>query len=247
MSSTRLKNKLDSETLLEVQDLNVILDNNPILTDIHLNVKRGQIVTLIGPNGAGKSTLVKTIIGLIHPHSGKITLEPGLRIGYMPQKLAIDGFLPLTVERFLNLVKPSSLEHKAWVIDVLNVKPLLQKPMQSISGGELQRILLARALLRSPDLLVLDEPMQGVDVSGQDELYQLILNIRDFCQCGILLISHDLHFVMAGTDSVICLNKHICCSGHPEMVSQHPAFLSLFGQREPLGFAFYTHDHNHKH
>jgi zinc transport system ATP-binding protein len=247
MSSSKLKNKSAVETLLKVEHLNVILGDNPILSDIHLTVKRGQIVTLIGPNGAGKSTLVKTILGLIKPQSGKVILEPGINVGYMPQKLLIDSFLPLTVERFLSLSAHVSQQQKKWVLEVLSLSPLLQKPMQGVSGGELQRVLLARALLRAPDLLVLDEPMQGVDVSGQDELYPLILDIRDYCQCGILLVSHDLHFVMAGTDSVICLNGHICCSGHPEVVSQHPAFLSLFGQRKPLGFAFYTHDHNHKH
>ena len=247
MLFNKLKYGSIPKILLQVENLNVTLGNNQILSNIHLNVEKRQIVTLIGPNGAGKSTLVKTILGLIKPQSGIVNIHPDVRLGYMPQKLLIDHFLPLTVERFLSLVRPTQPKQKNWVMDVLKLKTLFNKPMQSISGGELQRVLLGRALLRSPDLLVLDEPTQGVDIAGQDELYQLILDIKDYCGCGILLISHDLHFVMAGTDAVICLNGHICCSGHPEMVSKHPAFLSLFGQRKPLGFAFYTHDHNHKH
>lgn len=218
-----------------------------ILSDVHLTVSRGEIVTLIGPNGAGKSTLVKVVLGLIRPTKGTIQLEPGIRMGYMPQGLMIESFMPLSVLRFLQLVDNVSSATLNNIIDELSISHLLSSPMQSISGGERQRVLLARALLRKPDLLVLDEPVQGVDVTGQEELYSLIMHIRDKHHCGILMVSHDLYLVMAGTDSVICLNKHVCCSGHPAAVSQHPEFLSLFGGWEPGKLAVYAHQHNHKH
>ncbi len=231
--------------LIDVSHLNISIEQQIILQDIHLKVHRGEIVTLIGPNGAGKSTLVKAVLGLIAPNSGVVYKRPGLRMGYMPQKLLIEPYMPLSVLRFLELAPlKSSLED---IIEELGIKRLLSSPMQAISGGEAQRVLLARALLSHPELLVLDEPAQGVDVVGQQELYQLIIRIRDRWRCGILMVSHDLHMVMAGTDSVICLNKHVCCSGLPGTVSQHPEFLKLFGAQEPTGLAMYTHSHNHRH
>ena len=231
--------------LIDVSHLNISIEQQIILQDIHLKVHRGEIVTLIGPNGAGKSTLVKAVLGLIAPNSGVVYKRPGLRMGYMPQKLLIEPYMPLSVLRFLELAPlKSSLED---IIEELGIKRLLSSPMQSISGGEAQRVLLARALLSHPELLVLDEPAQGVDVVGQQELYQLIIRIRDRWRCGILMVSHDLHMVMAGTDSVICLNKHVCCSGLPSAVSRHPEFIKLFGGEEPVGLAMYTHSHNHRH
>lgn len=218
-----------------------------ILTDVHLSVRAGEIVTLIGPNGAGKSTLVRVILGLVRPNAGVVHLKQGIRMGYMPQGLTIEPFMPLTVHRFLQLAGNISNKRLQTVINELRIQHLQSAPMQSISGGERQRVLLARALLHKPQLLVLDEPVQGVDVTGQEELYRLIMHIRDLHQCGILMVSHDLHLVMAGTDSVICLNKHVCCSGHPSAVSQHPEFLNLFGAREPAQLAVYAHQHNHRH
>jgi zinc transport system ATP-binding protein len=231
--------------LVDVSHLDISIEQQVILQDIRLQVHKDEIVTLIGPNGAGKSTLVKAVLGLIQPTRGTIYKKPGLRMGYMPQKLLIEPYMPLSVLRFLELAPlKSSLDA---IVEELGIRHLLSSPMQSISGGESQRVLMARALLSHPELLVLDEPAQGVDVAGQQELYQLIIRIRDRRQCGILMVSHDLHMVMAGTDSVICLNKHVCCSGLPGTVSQHPEFLKLFGAQEPVGLAMYTHSHNHRH
>lgn len=237
--------KAHTDLLINVRHLNVSFGTQTILEDIHLKVHRGEVVTLIGPNGAGKSTLVKAVLGLIHPTSGHMDKKPGLRMGYMPQKLFIEPYMPLSVRRFLELApfKPDLNT----IIDELGIRHLLSCSMQTISGGECQRVLLARALLSHPELLVLDEPAQGVDVLGQQDLYRLIIDIRDRWQCGILMVSHDLHIVMAGTDSVICLNKHVCCSGLPGAVSKHPEFLRLFGAQETAGLALYTHSHNHRH
>lgn len=234
--------------LITANNVGVSFGSKTVLTDVNLTVHSGEIVTLIGPNGAGKSTLLRTVLGLVPPSQGTIHREAGIRIGYMPQKLWVEPFLPLSVIRFLQLAKQWKSEaHLNTILTELAIEPLQHQPIQSISGGELQRVLLARALLGQPQLLVLDEPTQGIDVLGQDELYQLILSIRDKQGCGILMVSHDLHLVMAGTDRVICLNKHVCCSGHPEAVSHHPEFLNLFGAREPSGLAVYTHRHNHRH
>lgn len=241
-------------SLVKVSHLTVRLDDKTILEDVYLTVNRGEIVTVIGPNGAGKSTLIRAILGLLPKTQGTIQRAPNLVVGYMPQKLYIDPFLPLSVERFLYLaggklgggkkVDPSDVKE---VTEMLSITHLLKSRFHTISGGELQRVLLARAILRKPDFLVLDEPGQGIDVLNQEDLYQLIREIRDKLQCGILMVSHDLHLVMAGTDFVICLNKHVCCSGHPDAVSHHPEFLNLFGLTDAAGIAVYTHRHNHRH
>jgi zinc transport system ATP-binding protein len=154
--------------------------------------------------------------------------------------------MPLTVRRFLALTKADStaLQRNA---DETGVTPLLDRPMQGLSGGETQRVLLARALMGSPDLLVLDEPVQGIDVNGQTELYRLIVRLRDERGCAVLMVSHDLHLVMAATDEVLCINQHLCCSGHPDAVSRHPAYLSLFGEIDADTLAVYTHHHDHRH
>ncbi len=234
-----------AEVLAEVRNVEVTLRGRRILEQIDLVIHRGEIVTLIGPNGAGKSTLVRVLLGLMEPDEGTVWLRPGLRIGYMPQKLTIDPVLPLTVRRFLTLAKRCEESRLHQVLDRVGVAYLLDTPIQHASGGELQRILLARALLRDPDLLVLDEPVQGVDITGQLELYRLIGEIREQLDCGILLVSHDLHLVMATTDRVLCLNRHLCCSGAPEDVSSDPAYLALFGAVP--GLAPYTHRHDHHH
>ena len=233
--------------LVKAQGIHVRFGQKAILTDVDLIVRKKEIVTLIGPNGAGKSTLVKVVLNLIQPNAGIVKLKAEIRMGYMPQSLAIEPFMPLSVTRFLQLTGNIEPIYLVTLLKELKIEHLQHSPMQSISGGEMQRVLLARALLRKPDLLVLDEPVQGVDVTGQEELYRLIMHIRDTHHCGILMISHDLHLVMAGTDSVICLNKHVCCSGHPATVSKHPEFLNLFGAPKPASFAIYTHHHNHQH
>ncbi len=239
---------LDHETLLDAHGISVNLQQRQILDGVCLRVLRGQIVTLIGPNGAGKTTLVRVILGLLKPDTGVIERQPGIRIGYMPQRLQLSENLPLTVRRFLDLGcrKQCDSDPNA-VIEQLDIRHLLDSPLQRLSGGEHQRVLLARALLRKPDLLVLDEPVQGVDVTGQAALYGLITRIRDQLGCGVLMISHDLHLVMATTDQVLCLNHHVCCSGHPESVSQHPAYLELFGTPASAKLAVYTHHHDHMH
>ncbi len=223
--------------------------NRDVLTGINLQVNPGEIVTLIGPNGAGKTTLVRIALGLQAPSSGQRLVKKGLRIGYMPQKLHIDDTMPLTVNRFLKLTG-CRLTAVNDALSRTGVAHVLQSPLQSLSGGELQRVLLARALLHKPHLLVLDEPVQGVDVTGQKELYQLITDIRNESKsqehCAVLMVSHELHLVMASTDKVICINQHVCCSGHPHQVKQHPAYLRLFGG-ESDELAVYTHHHDHHH
>jgi len=221
--------------------------NRKILENIDLSVSPGQIVTLIGPNGAGKTTLVRIALGLIQPDSGTIYHAPSLRIGYMPQMVHIEPTLPLTVVRFLQLANRKDADFVATTLAELKISHLGSLQLSSISGGELQRVLLARALLRSPQLLILDEPAQGIDLAGQSELYQLISEISTSKGCGVLMISHDLHLVMSATDEVICLNHHVCCHGKPEHVSTDPAYLSLFGASASQNLAFYTHHHNHEH
>ena len=232
--------------LLEASGVCLQMAGRQILDNIDLQVTKGEIVTLIGPNGSGKTSLVRLLLGLSQPGQGSIRRAAKLRIGYMPQKLIVDNALPLTVECFLKLVPQISRQDFNKIVQQVEIKSLLQKPVQNISGGEFQRVLLARALLHKPDLLVLDEPAQGVDINGQQKLYQLISDIRDEYACGVIMVSHDLNLVMASTDRVLCLNTHICCTGHPEAVTQHPEYLKLFGSSMD-GFAVYTHSHDHSH
>lgn len=229
--------------LIELEHIGVSLNQKWILRDIDLSVLPGEILTLIGPNGSGKTTLVKIMAGLIIPTVGHRKVRAGLKMGYMPQKLSFDPNMPLKVKSFLELAP----QHRPMqpILSTLGIEHILERQMVSLSGGETQRVLLARALLSKPDLLLLDEPNQGVDILGQDELYALLKSVRETEQCGIVVVSHDLHFVMAETDRVICLNQHICCQGLPEAVTQDPAFLHLFGEASSL--ALYTHKHDHQH
>ncbi|BFM19127.1 zinc ABC transporter ATP-binding protein ZnuC [Gilvimarinus japonicus] len=233
-------------TLLQAKQLSVIRGNRTLVDRADLTVHAGEIVTLIGPNGAGKTTLVRALLGLMSFNSGELVQQPGLRIGYMPQKLHIDPSLPLTVKRFLAL-GGSKLNAITDALSRTGAHHLLEQHLQALSGGETQRVLLARALLRNPQLLVLDEPVQGVDVAGQAALYTLINELRHELGCGVLLISHDLHLVMANTDTVVCLNGHVCCQGHPSQVTVDPAYLELFGHRAEAHIALYTHHHDHAH
>jgi zinc transport system ATP-binding protein len=235
------------QDLVRLDGVTVRYAREDVLSNVTLSLHDNCITTLIGPNGAGKTTLVRVVLGLIKPTSGNLWSQPNLRVGYMPQKLHIDRTMPLTVRRFLNIgLKPdkTQLEH---TLEQVGAQHLLKHSFHDLSGGETQRVLLARALLRDPQLLVLDEPVQGVDVNGQTELYQLISAIRQQRQCGILMISHDLHLVMSSTNHVVCLNKHICCSGHPERVSNDPKFIELFGRSQADAFALYNHHHDHTH
>ncbi len=238
---------MTGELLIEARGIALQYGRQRVLDNIDLQVERGRIVTLIGPNGAGKSSLVRVMLGLLRPDSGEVRRKPGVRIGYMPQRLQLSASLPLTAGRFLTMVERATPAQLAEVAGETGVAHLLGRSMQGLSGGESQRVLLARALLRKPDLLVLDEPVQGVDVTGQAELYGLIGRIRDRHHCGVLMVSHDLHLVMAATDQVFCLNRHLCCSGHPETVTRHPAYLELFGAPATARLAVYTHHHDHTH
>ncbi|PBP89084.1 zinc ABC transporter ATP-binding protein ZnuC [Pseudomonas syringae] len=235
-----------SDALIRLDKVAVTLSGQNVLDDIQLSVKPGEIVTLIGPNGAGKTTLVRAVLGLLKPDAGSVWRKPRLRVGYMPQKLHVDQTLPLSVLRFLRLVPGVDRPAAASALEEVGAGKVIDSPIQGISGGEMQRVLLARALLRKPELLVLDEPVQGVDVAGQAELYSLITRLRDRHQCGVLMVSHDLHLVMSTTDQVVCLNRHVCCSGHPEQVSHDPAFVELFGNNAQ-SLAIYHHHHDHAH
>lgn len=234
------------EALIKLDNISVQFAGERVLQNVQLEVDAGEIVTLIGPNGAGKTTLVRCVLGLLKPDIGSVWRKPKLRIGYMPQKLQVDATLPLSVLRFLRLVPGVNRATASSALAEVGAERLIDSPLQSISGGELQRVLLARALLREPQLLVLDEPVQGVDVAGQAELYRLITTLRDRHGCGVLMVSHDLHLVMSTTDQVICLNRHVCCSGHPEQVSGDPAFVELFGM-DARSLAIYQHHHDHNH
>lgn len=238
---------INMSTLATLKNISVSFGSRWVLKNISLSLQTNRILTLVGPNGAGKSTLVRVVLGLLPPTEGTINRLPGLRIGYVPQKLYIDATLPLTVNRFMLL---KSGVKKADILPALTrvqAAHLLHHPMQKLSGGENQRVLLARALLNKPQLLVLDEPIQGVDINGQLALYDLIEQLRKELECAILMVSHDLHLVMAKTDEVLCLNQHICCSGTPEVVSMHPEFITMFGKLGAQQLAIYRHDHNHQH
>jgi len=235
-----------STSLIKAQNISLKINQRQILDNINLSIKPGEILTLIGPNGSGKTSLVRVLLGLVKADEGEVQTSSNLVIGYVPQKLHIDITLPMSVKRFLQMGMKNSPESIIRMAATLGVSALLEQPVQAVSGGEFQRVLLARALLRKPDLLVLDEPAQGVDINGQQQLYQLISSIRDEFSCGVLMVSHDLHLVMEATDQVLCLNTHICCTGHPEAVSKHPEYLKLFGTSLE-GIAVYTHQHDHSH
>ncbi|MSP81088.1 MAG: zinc ABC transporter ATP-binding protein ZnuC [Rhodospirillales bacterium] len=236
--------------LVEANDVSVDLGKNRIVSNVSMSVGPGEVVALIGPNGAGKTSMVRVLLGLLPPNRGTVRRRPGLKVGYMPQRMTIDPAMPLTVERLLRLAIPSGVDVAVRLqaaLDEVGAGHLAKEAVQELSGGELQRVLLARAIIREPDLLVLDEPVQGVDVAGQVELYALIARIRERRRCGVLVVSHDLHLVMAATDRVICLNHHVCCAGHPEAVSRDPAFVALFGPQAAAAFAIYHHHHDHHH
>lgn len=236
-----------SAPLVTLTNAGVRRNGRWLVRGVDFSIGRGEIVTLIGPNGSGKSTTAKTAIGVLKPDEGQVSRLSGLRVGYVPQKLSIDWTLPLTVERLMTLTGPLSRTEIDTALHSTGVSHLARAEVQHLSGGEFQRALLARAIARKPDLLVLDEPVQGVDFSGEIALYDLIRQIRNRTGCGILLISHDLHVVMAETDTVVCLNGHVCCRGTPQDVSRSPEYRKLFGGRAAETLAVYSHDHDHTH
>lgn len=237
----------DTLPLVQVHGVDVRFGRTQILSHVDLTVAPGEVVTVIGPNGSGKSTLLRVAVGLLQPDAGTVTRRTGLKVGYMPQRITVDDTLPLTVRRFLSLgapdVRRDEVDSLLREVGVLHVS---ESAFQSISGGERQRVLLARALLRRPNLLVLDEPSAGVDVSGLGTLYRLIARLRDEHGFGVLLVSHDLHIVMAESDTVVCLNRHVCCSGRPDSIQSNPEYLALFGGYAP-DLAVYHHHHDHSH
>lgn len=235
------------ETLVSLKGAGVYRGGRWLVRNVEFDIARGEIVTLIGPNGSGKSTTARAAIGVLKPDEGSVTRLPGLRVGYVPQKLSIDWTLPLTVARLMSLTAAHNASEIAAALASVGISHLAGAEVQALSGGEFQRALLARAILRKPDLLVLDEPVQGVDFAGEVALYDLIGRIRDETGCGILLISHDLHVVMASTDTVICLNGHVCCRGTPQSVAASPEYHQLFGARAAGTLAVYRHDHDHTH
>ena len=237
----------DEPLLIEAHGLGVRRADRWLIRDVDIAISRGQIVSLIGPNGGGKTTTARTLLGIEQQTKGRIERQPGLRIGYVPQKLSIDWTLPLSVRHLMTLTRRCRQPEIEQRLAEVGVVHLIDAPIQTLSGGEFQRVLLARALIGKPDLLILDEPVQGVDFNGEVALYQLIRDIRDRLNCGILLVSHDLHIVMAQTDTVICINQHICCHGPPTAVAGSDAFRQLFGTRAGQVLAVYEHHHDHAH
>ncbi|MBB4234275.1 ATP-binding cassette domain-containing protein [Rhizobium esperanzae] len=235
------------ERLVSLDNVGVLRGGRWLVRGVEFSVSRGEIVTLIGPNGSGKSTSAKAAIGVLKPDEGRVERLAGLKVGYVPQKLSIDWTLPLTVRRLMALTGPLPESDMRAALEAAGIDHMLDAEVQHLSGGEFQRALMARAIARKPDLLVLDEPVQGVDFSGEIALYDLIKSIRNASGCGILLISHDLHVVMAETDTVICLNGHVCCRGTPEAVSRSPEYVRLFGSRAAQTLAVYSHHHDHTH
>ena len=237
----------DEAPLLILSGIVVRIAGEDVLTGIDLTVGVGEVVTVIGPNGAGKTTLVRVALGLVKPDRGTVERRAGLRIGYMPQTLAIDRSLTLTVNRLLRLGAAADGADIDKTLDLVGIAGARAKQVHDLSGGELRRALLARALLRRPQLLVLDEPAQGVDVVGQADLYNLIRDVRNEFGCGVLMVSHDLNLVMSATDHVVCINRHLCCAGHPKAVGRDPAFTALFGKDVASALAIYHHEHDHDH
>jgi len=233
--------------LLQARNLTVIRGQRAILQDVSLHVAEEDFVTLIGPNGAGKSMLLQCLMRFYTPEQGSVQQRPGLRIGYMPQRLLPDAGMPIRVERFLRLRRQAPPATMDVVAAETGVSALLQRDLHVLSGGELQRVLLARALLGDPHLLVLDEPAQNLDIAGRVAFYKLLQHVYRRRRLGILMVSHDLHMVMASTRRVICLYHHVCCSGAPHLITRDPAFISLFGDDTARMMAVYHHSHDHRH
>lgn len=226
-----------STPLVQLKNISVNFEQRSVLKQVNLDIFSNEIITLIGPNGAGKSTLIKVLLGIEKPQQGQVIKQQHLKLAYVPQKFHPSSSLPLQVKDLLNLERCDAT-YKAEIIQDTGILHLQSQAIQNLSGGEKQRVLLARALLRRPDLLVLDEPMQGLDIQSEEELYAYVRTLPQRLGCTVLIVSHDLQWVMQGTQRVICLNHHICCTGTPENIQQHPEYVALFGQRVP-----YQHHH----
>jgi zinc transport system ATP-binding protein len=237
----------DTTALISARGLTLKRADRLILDHVDVDIHPREIVTLIGPNGSGKTSLVRALLGVQELTGGEISRVEDLKVGYVPQRFDIDRALPMTVVRFLSLGHKSPREHLRALLAEVGAERCLDQQLSELSGGELQRVLLARALTADPDLLVLDEPVRGVDYTGEADLYALIGALRDKRGIGVLLVSHDLHVVMAQSDRVLCLNRHICCSGVPDTVAQHPEYMRLFGPETARAFGVYRHHHDHAH
>ena len=238
-----LENK---KILLKVENVGISVNGKSLVRGVSLEVKQGEIVTLIGPNGSGKSTTVKIALGIYKKIDGKVKTYTD-KIGYVPQKISIDWTLPIRVSDFMTLTEELTQDEINTALNLTGVEHLKDKNLSNLSGGEFQRVLIARAISKQPELLVLDEPVQGVDFKGEIALYKLIKEISEKMKCGILLISHDLHVVMSATDFVVCLNGHVCCSGTPHVVVQDNKYKELFGDRASNILSLYEHKHDHTH
>lgn len=234
-------------TLIETRDLSVRLDGKPVLHGIDFEISAGEIVTVVGPNGSGKTTLLRALIGAVPLSGGAIRRMPGLRLGYVPQKLHLDPSLPIRVVDFMHLPIRVSDEHVTEALGRTGAVGLAERQLSDLSGGQMQRVLLARALLSRPQILLLDEPTQGLDQPGSAAFYLLIEEIARGTGAAILMVSHELHVVMSASDRVICLNGHVCCAGTPEHVSSAPAYREMFGTGTGGALALYRHDHDHDH
>lgn len=233
--------------LIEAKGICVQIGTQEVLHDVTLRIDKGEIVTILGPNGSGKSTLLRALLGIIPTSHGSVTRKPGLGIGYVPQKLHIDRSMPMTARRFLSLPRRHGLAETDAMLARVGVPEVAERPMTGLSGGQFQRVLLARALLTRPELLVLDEPTQGLDQPGEAAFYRLIDEVRRDTGAAVLMVSHDLHVVMSASDRVICLNGHICCEGTPRVVSTAPEYRALFGLGTQGALALYQHVHDHDH
>jgi zinc transport system ATP-binding protein len=233
--------------LIEAHDIAVRLGGAEVLHDVSLSLEAGEIVTIVGPNGSGKSTLLRALIGAVPVCRGEIRRAPGLRLGYVPQKLHIDPTLPMTVTRFLSLPRRRGAQDLRAALERAGLPDLRHRQMADLSGGQFQRVLLARALLTRPDVLILDEATQGLDQPGSAAFYRQIEEVRQQVGCAVLMVSHELHVVMSASDRVICLNGHICCQGRPEAVARDDEYRALFGAGTQGALALYRHEHDHHH
>ncbi len=234
-------------SLLSADHICVRTGAHEVLHDVSMTLNPGEIVTVLGPNGSGKSTLLRALIGIVPLAEGRVQRRAGLRIGYVPQRLAIDRAMPLTARRFLSLPRRCSRAEGDAVLARVGMLGVAERPMLGLSGGQFQRVLLARALLGAPEALILDEPTQGLDQPGEAAFYRLIEEVRHETGAAVLMVSHDLHVVMSTSDRVICLNGHICCEGTPRVVSNAPEYRALFGLGTMGALALYQHDHDHDH
>lgn len=234
-------------TLIEARGLGIARGGHDVLRDVDFRIGPGEIVTVLGPNGSGKSTLIRALIGLEPLDAGSVVRQPSLRIGYVPQRLHVDAALPMTVRRFLSLPRRVPEAEAARALERTGVAGLEGRQVAALSGGQLQRVLLARALLARPEILILDEPTQGLDQPGEAAFYQLIEEVRAETGAAVLMVSHDLHVVMRASDRVVCLNGHVCCEGAPQIVSEAPAYRALFGLGTGGTLALYRHMHDHDH